>query len=109
MLHTLDTGLVRGRPGLSNRDFCEPFRSPELFHLFASSHLGIMGKEGGILRTLGGSECCVRAAKGRTGQRKVGEGHRVRDQVTRGARGKVRLNISKSANQALCILVEGLP
>ena len=109
MLQSVETCLARGRPGLSNRDLCEPFRSPELFHLLASGHLGIMRKDGGVLGTLGRSECCVRGAVGHPGQRKVGEGHRVRDQVTRGTRGKVRLHISKSANQALCILVEGLP
>ena len=108
MLQDVETCLVRGRSGLGSRDLCEPFCSPEFFHLLASGHLGIMRKDGGVLGTLGRSECCVRGTVDHRGQGEIGEGHRVRDQVTRGTRGKVRLNISKRANQALCILVEGL-
>ena len=107
--YKLQSGLRRERPGLSSCDFCESFRSPELLHLLDFGHPGKMGIDGGVLRTLGRSECCVRAAEDHPGQDKVGEGHRTRDQVTRGTRRKVRLNISKSPNQTFYMLVEGLP
>ena len=43
-----------------------------------------------------------------TSQHKIGKGQRVRYQVTRGTCGKVRLDISKGAINALCLLVKNL-
>jgi hypothetical protein len=76
-LQSVEIGLRRERPGLSSCDFGKSFRSPELFHLLDFGHLGIMRIDLGVLRTLGGSKCCVRAPEDHPGQDQVGEGHRV--------------------------------
>jgi len=56
------TGLrLWERLGLSDCDFCEFLRPPELFHPLIFGDLGIMGEDGGVLGAFGGSECCVRA------------------------------------------------
>ncbi|KAF8545739.1 hypothetical protein OG21DRAFT_1518534, partial [Imleria badia] len=68
---------ARQRPGLSDRDFCEQLRSPEMFHLVVPGHLGIMGIYGGVLCALGGAECCARTAKDHPCQENVGESDSV--------------------------------
>ncbi|KAF8552024.1 hypothetical protein OG21DRAFT_1512048 [Imleria badia] len=51
-LQGVKAGLsARQRPGLSDRDFCEQLRSPEMFHL-VPGHLGIMGIDSGVLCAL---------------------------------------------------------
>ena len=97
--------LVRERLGLRDRDLGEPLRPPEFPHPLGLSHLGIMGEHIRVLGTFGSSECCERGAIHHRSQHKVSQSHRVRDQIPRRTRRKVRLDVVQAAPQAFYLLV----
>ena len=107
MLQT-SSSLACERLGFLDRNLNEPLRSPELLHLLGPSHLGIMGEHIWVLGTFSSSERYQRGTIHHRSQRNVSQGHRVRDQVPRGTRRKVRLGMIQAAHQAFYKLVEDL-